>query len=252
MRKKMKYAFIHGNILNGNLDGNGRMPVLSNHTLLTDGERITAIRPGNDEIPPDCQVIDLDGKYLLPGLINMHAHLAASGKPPKKSAKPVDYKKLFETLSRYKFVLKILMKSQAGLAKAELYSGVTTLRTVGGIMDLDGKIRDQIHDGRLEGPELYVANTAVSVPGGHFAGSLATEAKTPKEAVNDVANIAATNPDLLKLMITGGVMDASAEGEPGVLRMPPELLSLPPAKKPTNLVIPLRLTWKALRAYVPH
>ncbi len=36
--------------------------------------------------------------------------------------------------------------------------------------------------------------------------------------------IAATNPDWIKLMITGGVMDASEEGEPGVLRMPPELV----------------------------
>lgn len=221
----MKYAFTHGNLLTGNLDTDGRMPILPNHTLQTDGERILSIRPEGAEIPSDCRIIDLNGKFLLPGLINLHAHLASSGKPPKENAKPVDYKKLFETLSKYKLVLKILTKMQASLARTQLYSGVTTLRTVGGIMDLDGQIRDMIHAGKLEGPQLYVANTAVSVPGGHFAGSLATEAKSPDEAARDVDRIAETNPNLIKLMITGGVMDASSEGEPGVLRMKPEIIS---------------------------
>ena len=187
------------------------MTILANHTLITEDDRILSVQPESSEIPSDCRVIDLNGKYLLPGLINLHAHLASSGKPPKENAKPVDYKKLFETLSKYKFVLKILTKMQAKLARTQLYSGVTTLRTVGGIMDLDSRIRDKIRAGKLEGPDLFVANTAVSVPGGHFAGSLATEANSPDEAARDVDKIAGTNPDLIKLMITGGVMDASAE-----------------------------------------
>ena len=63
---------------------------------------------------------------------------------------------------------------------------------------------------------------AVSVPGGHMAGSLAYEAKTPEEAAAYVTTIAAEKPDLIKLIITGGVMDAEVVGEPGVLRMQPE------------------------------
>ena len=221
----MKYAFTHGNILTGNLDENSHMTVLTNYTLITGDDRILSVQPESSEIPSDCRIIDLNGKFLLPGLINLHAHLASSGKPPKENAKPVDYKKLFETLSKYKFVLKILTKMQANLARTQLYSGVTTLRTVGGIMDLDSRIRDKIRAGKLEGPDLFVANTAISVPGGHFAGSLATEAKSPDEAAHDVDKIAGTHPDLIKLMITGGVMDASAEGEPGVLRMKPEIIN---------------------------
>ena len=57
-----------------------------------------------------------------------------------------------------------------------------------------------------------------------MAGSLAYEARTPEEAAACVEKIAAEKPDLIKLMITGGVMDAEVVGEPGVLRMQPALV----------------------------
>ena len=63
---------------------------------------------------------------------------------------------------------------------------------------------------------------AVSVPGGHMAGSLAYEARSAEEARQYVERIAADSPDLIKLMITGGVLDAKVKGEPGELKMPPE------------------------------
>lgn len=65
---------------------------------------------------------------------------------------------------------------------------------------------------------------AISVHGGHMAGSLAYEAATPAEAAGYVDIIAKDKPDIIKLMITGGVLDAEKVGEPGVLRMPPELV----------------------------
>ena len=71
---------------------------------------------------------------------------------------------------------------------------------------------------------VVASNMAVSVPGGHMAGSLAYEAKTAEEAAAYVERIAAEKPDLIKLMITGGVLDAEVVGEPGVLRMQPALV----------------------------
>ena len=67
-------------------------------------------------------------------------------------------------------------------------------------------------------------NMAVSVPGGHMAGSLAYEAASPEEAAALVRKIAEDKPDLIKLMITGGVLDAKSKGEPGELKMPPEVV----------------------------
>ena len=55
---------------------------------------------------------------------------------------------------------------------------------------------------------------AISVPDGHMAGTLAKVAHDPDEARTFVRQIAADKPDLIKLMITGGVMDGDEAGEP--------------------------------------
>ena len=108
--------------------------------------------------------------------------------------------------------------------RTELYSGVTTFRSVGGIENYDTWIRDLILSGKATGPRILAANMAISVPGGHMAGSLAYEATTPREAAEYVRKIAEDKPNLIKLMITGGVLDATVKGEPGVLKMEPDMV----------------------------
>ena len=112
----------------------------------------------------------------------------------------------------------------AGYAKTELLSGVTTLRSVGGIQAVDSCLRDKILSGKAVGPHILAGNMAVSVPGGHMAGSLAYEAASPEGAAALVRKIAEDKPDLIKLMIPGGVLDAKCKGEPGELKMSPELV----------------------------
>ena len=213
----MKYALKKAVIL----DGTKNMTPVTGRAVLVEGERITGI-VSDAAIPEGFDTVDLGGAYLLPGLINLHVHLATSGKPPKKEKKPPNYKLLFQILSRSRLVLAVIQRMTASYARTELMSGVTTIRTVAGILDMDARIRDQINAGKMIGPRILAANTGISVPGGHFAGSIATEADSPAMAAEHVRQIAQTRPDLIKLMITGGVMDSSADGEPGVLRMPPE------------------------------
>lgn len=215
----MKYVLKNGVIL----DGTREMQPVTGMMIRIENGRIKDILPNEDTVS-DCEVIDLKGAYVLPGLINLHVHLATSGKPPKANKKPTNYKRLFQILSRSRLVKFVLKRMLKGYARTELMSGVTTIRTVGGILDMDARIRDEIDDGKLIGPRILAGNTGVSVPGGHFAGSIATEAESPEQAREHVRQIAATGPDHIKLMITGGVMDASEEGEPGVLRMPPEIV----------------------------
>lgn len=212
----MNIAYTNGIIL----DGTERMTPQSGKAILTEGGVITDIVP-DTAVPSGHEKIDLGGKYILPGLINLHVHLAGSGKPKKKQSDPV---KLVRLITSNALMRHIGKKMVAGYAKTQLLSGVTTIRTVGGIADFDTFVRDKIHDGKLLGPRILASNMAVSVHGGHMAGSLAYEAATPEEAVAYVDKIAGDKPDIIKLMITGGVLDAEKVGEPGVLRMAPELV----------------------------
>ena len=212
----MNIAYTNGIIL----DGTEHMTPQSGKAILTEGGMITDIVP-DTAIPSDYEKIDLGGKYILPGLINLHVHLAGSGKPKKKQSDPV---KLVRLITSNALMRHIGKKMVAGYAKTQLLSGVTTIRTVGGIADFDTFVRDKIHDGKLLGPRILASNMAVSVHGGHMAGSLAYEAATPEEAAAYVDKIAQDKPDIIKLMITGGVLDAEKVGEPVVLRMAPELV----------------------------
>lgn len=211
-----KYALVNGVMLDGTRDMTPRTGL----AVCVDGDRIAAVCDAAD-VPEGYARVDLGGKYLLPGLINLHVHLPASGKPRKK---PSDPKKLVKLITSNGLMRRIGVKMCEGYARTELLSGVTTIRTVGGVADFDTIIRDAARRGEILSPRVVASNMAVSVPGGHMAGSLAYEARTPEEAAAFVEKIAAEKPDLIKLMITGGVMDAEVVGEPGVLRMQPELV----------------------------
>lgn len=199
------------------LDGTKEMQPRSGMTVIVCDGKITDI--GADIAPENAEVIDLKGRYLLPGLINAHVHLPGSGMPGQRSAqKPSVIKKLMANpLARL-----ILRKMCEGYAQTELLSGTTTIRTVGGLGSIDTDIRDRVNNGKLTGPRILASNMAVSVPNGHMAGVLAYEAESPEDCRRYVRKIAEDKPDLIKLMITGGVLDATVKGEPGVLRMPPE------------------------------
>ena len=212
----MKYAFTHGKLLDGTKD----MQVQEWLCVLTDGERISAIVP--EGTPLDgYTVVDLQGRYLMPGLINIHVHLAGSGKPQKKQR---DNEKLVRTILSTALTRKIAYQMVCGFARTELMSGVTTIRTVGGLADFDTRLRDEIAAGRRVGPRILAANEGISVPGGHMAGSVAVAAHSIPEALAQLDAAEAQGVDLIKLMITGGVMDAKEKGVPGEMKMPPEMI----------------------------
>jgi len=109
-----------------------------------------------------------------------------------------------------------------GAAKTFMMSGVTTIRTMGGVKKCDSKVRDKINSGKRIGPRVLASNMAISVPGGHMAGSLAYEPLNEAQAKIYVRILATERVNVVKLMITGGVLDAKVKGEPGEVKMPAE------------------------------
>ena len=270
----MKTAYIGGIILNGTED------MKPEHmSVIVENGRIVEILPADGLLPSDCEIVNIKGLYLMPGLINLHVHLNSGGKPSGKKKQPEDYVRLVKVATSNALTGEIVRSMSRGYAYMELQSGVTTIRTVGGISDYDGKIRNEIEEGvrlrekftedrlpgmkkhnlrsslravrtgftripagpfapdgvgaalrgsaagsAMPGPRILTANMGISVPGGHLAGSLAYPAHTAAEAVSFVHKIAESRPDLIKLMVTGGIMDAETEGAPGVLKMSPEII----------------------------
>ncbi len=212
----MKYALKNAVILDGTKD----MELLHGQSVLVEGETIVGLVPAGSE-PMGFEPVDLSGKYLMPGLFNMHVHLAGSGKPQKKQR---DNEKLVKTIMGSGLTRAVAYSMVRGFARDELMSGVTTIRTMGGLGNFDSRLRDEIAAERQTGPRILAANQGISVPGGHMAGSVAIAARSIDEALAQLEQSEREGVDLVKLMITGGVLDAKEKGVPGELKMAPEMV----------------------------
>lgn len=210
-------AYIHANVL----DGTANMEVREDYAVTVQGETIVAVEPTAQADTLGCKIVDLKGTYLAPGLINMHVHLAGNGKPQKKQR---DNEALVTKIMATKLTREVAYQLVREFARIELHSGVTTIRTVGGLHEFDTRVRNEAAAGKAEAPRILAANEGISVPGGHMAGSVAIAARNVTDALLQVDIARLQGVDLIKLMITGGVMDAKEKGVPGEMKMSPEMM----------------------------
>ena len=145
-RNEKNYVLLHAQLL----DGTEGMEVQPDRAIYVRGSKIVKI---TDSASPKAGYtpIDLHGAYVLPGLINMHVHLPASGKPRKKSSDP---KKLVKLITSCALMRRMGIRLCEGYAKTELLSGVTTIRTVGGVADFDTILRDKAASGAILAPRM--------------------------------------------------------------------------------------------------
>jgi len=123
----MKYAFVNGKILDGSKD----MEVREGLNILVENEKIVDIVPA-EKGTAGYEKIDLAGRYIMPGLINMHVHLAGNGKPQKKQR---DNEKLVSTIMSSALTRAVAYKMVCGFAKDELFICIGGVNALGGLTD---------------------------------------------------------------------------------------------------------------------
>lgn len=207
----MKILLKNGNLIDTEHGG----AVLHNTDVLVCDNKIEAI--GKPHVHAD-RTIELNGAYVLPGLINAHVHLFGEGKPAKALSGGALQKFLMLVL-KTPLGAKIMDKIIAANVQTQLKSGVTTIRAVGDFCHSDIRVRDKIKAGKLLGPRMLVSGPAITVPGGHGDGTFARIAADIPTLVSFVEKNAKAGVDLIKICVTGGVMDAKEVGHPGELKM---------------------------------
>ncbi len=122
-------AFLHATVL----DGTKEMKRLEDATVTVEDGIIMSVEEGGCPTK-GARRVNLSGKYLLPGLINLHCHLAGDGRPQKIDSSTAELMQSQMENDMARFIMK---KMVADCAKTALLSGITTIRTVGGTMDIE-------------------------------------------------------------------------------------------------------------------
>lgn len=174
------------------VDIDGGAPV-RNAVVVIEDERIAAIGPvASTPVPADATVIDLPGKWLIPGLMNMHVHLALN----LPGASRV-YDESHESIA-----LRMLDNAQKSLR-----SGVTTIRLTGAQEGIDFTVKKMIDNGTFDGPRIHTAGTSIVPTGGHGSYEVNGVAEISR-AVREQIKQGAT---WIKLGISGGISDTHGD-----------------------------------------
>lgn len=185
------------------IDGTGSAPT-ENATLILN-ERVLEIA-SDDRLAgyPDPDTLDLHGRTLIPGLINVHVHITLD------DGTPDTFKAL---LAEPPAVTAI---HAAGRARRMLEAGITTARDLGGVNYIELAVRDMISRGEIPGPRLLCAGRQITMTGGQ-GWPIGRECDGPDEVRKAVREQLKAGADLIKLMATGGVLTPGVE--PGTAQL---------------------------------
>lgn len=135
--------------------------IIENQTVLVEGERITRIGPADQvEVPSGARTIDGAGRYLIPGLGEMHAHVPSQGGR--------------EWMERVLFLY--------------LSNGITTVRGMLG-QPAHLELRDDVAAGRVLGPRIYTSGPSLNGSSIPSADSARRAVRHQKQAGYDFLKI---------------------------------------------------------------
>ena len=145
-------------------------PPAPDQTVLVDKAKIIALGSSDSiAIPSGAKTIDAHGKFLIPGLNDMHVHVTGAGEPNGSR----------------KFILPLLVAN-----------GITTVRDMGGSVELLKGPREEIAGEKLLGPQIFF--TGPYLDGNPPAYQPSITVKTADEARNAVDLLASERVDFIK------------------------------------------------------
>jgi imidazolonepropionase-like amidohydrolase len=162
------------------IDGTGALP-RPNTTLIINGSKImyasnnTANNYYHNSSAGD-NVINLTGKYIIPGLFDMHAHVA-------------NVRKNSYNQSESEYMLRML-----------LTHGVTTVRNTGGPTEQSVALRENVSEGKIVGPQIFTAGQLLNTPQVPIP-FVEKQVQTEQDVRQEVRNQVATGVDYIKLYV---------------------------------------------------
>src|SRR5436189_3694462 len=182
LNEETKVKAIIGAVL---IDGNGGPPITDSVVVIS-GSRIRAAGlRANVPIPAGSDKINGSGKFLTPGLIDVHVHLGTRAGPGFQAAE-YTRERIEKNLNAY------------------LYYGVTTVRSIGTERDAGFAVRKAERDGSLLTSRLFTAGRGFTAVGGHPSqevGDIARQVDDPDAARKQVAELAAQQVDCIKIWV---------------------------------------------------
>ncbi len=151
------------------IDATGAPPQLD-MTLLIADQRIATIGPSNSTtVPHGAQILDASGKFLIPGLADMHVHLTGADEPSGSR----------------EFMLPLLVAH-----------GITTVRDMGGAVDQLTALRQEVESGKQIGPRIFFTGPFLDGEPPAFQPSIAIHNEAEGRAA--VRNLQAQRVDFIK------------------------------------------------------
>jgi imidazolonepropionase-like amidohydrolase len=126
------------------------------------------------------EIVDLGGKWVIPGLVDLHTHSYGNMAPGNQMDPP----------------------GTAVVARRMLYAGVTAFLDLFGDEDAMYALRTESRTGEIEGAELFASLSCLTATDGHCTeyGVRTRTMDSPEEARRTVADLAIREPDVVKIV----------------------------------------------------
>lgn len=174
------------------IDGLGN-PAIENATIGISNGRIAEVGE-HVQPPPGAVTVDVEGRTVLPGFINLHSHVFRR----KRTDDP-------RQLSTVAEVVRALRNAREAAAQ-----GITTARELGARDHLDIQLRDLIEEDGVVGPRILASGRPITRTGGHNH-DFAREADGPDEVRKAVRAELKAGADVLKVMASWGGIEIGRE-----------------------------------------